>query len=83
MIIDPPNDLDRQNLLMALQLIGEQLKRYNDAQPVTISGKREPEFGKANYTNRERSEQGEELHSALDPSPAEAKQVKARTRRRL
>lgn len=78
---DPLDDLHRQNLLAALTLIGEQLRRYNDHLDPPVEKKREPEFGHANYINRERSEQGEELHSALDPFVKEEKQIKARTRR--
>lgn len=73
---DPIAALNRQNLLVALQLIAssidsntEQLKRLADqGEPVTIDTIRKPEFGRAEYGDRDRRDQTNEFAEEFQKS---------------
>lgn len=69
----PPDDLNRANLIIAIQMLTAELRRYNDANDITITIRGEAEFGKATYTNREQREQTEQLHAQLDAPAVGAK----------
>lgn len=78
---DPLKELDRLNLLAALTMIGQELKRYNDFQQQLPPAQREPEFGRADYTNRIRNEQRDELHAQLEGGQEEERKPPRPNRR--
>lgn len=69
----PPDDLNRANLIVAIQMLTAEFKRYNDMNQAVPTFRGSAEFGKATYTNREQREQTEQLHAQLDAPPLSAK----------